>query len=1126
MASGPSDPRSPRQPPEDDPRAPEPRSPEDAAHREGEPPRPSGGSGTPEEPRIRHAPPGPSDDRARGVPVASPWGMPPFASPTPDDHQAEEETAAWPKGRRPYSSPAAPQEPRAPREATPPASASSEGEPSRPRRIVHPDKLVATGPPRPRLPVSPSTPTGSGDKPSTPTGSGEQPGASAATGEQPGASAGSGKEPGAPDPGLSERDRPTAPHSRPPGIRTGPPPSRVEPYRMPPRPEPHEDKGQGVDGPPLIHEHDQAPSETSAQPERARGEASAHSEGTHRQAQAQAPAQPEPHEHDQAPAHPERARDQAPGQPEGGPGDESGQDAPVRRVGRPPGGRPTRPDLLVASGPTPPGGAAGRHHRGPAPSAMRRSSPVRRRRVGPYLVVITLALTVAAGVIAWQWWNGGQQGLRLAAGAGRSGDELFVVPAAGDGSNQKLNDLAAVGRTVVAVGSDTTSPVPRPLFLFSPDSGATWQLADVTGSTTTTVQRVVGANGRWLAFGQDGTGDERGLWTSTDGSTWAAVEQSGLEAFRKGDLIHDIARTSSGFVAVGRTVLQDGTPGPVAWHSPDGRAWTRVDSRDIGTPDKVREFRTVVARADQVVVLAQPAQGGGSVVMRSTDGGRTWVRTATQLPGIAPRPGTLAVLPERFVLIPTRHREPGGDVHVYCSPTGAEWTRCGAIGGLGAQSTGVNAVVAHSAGLAAVSQSGLDSYTVHTSADAATWTKRADLGSMPGATVRGLALADSGTLVVGGDQAAADVDNRLVLMTVKDGERPATVRLADIRGLTRVARETARVAAADGRFVAVGSASADAGIWTSTNAVDWKSVTLAAPRRQQLSDLAHGRKGWLAVGTTMPDASSTEPLLVTSADGRSWKKIEGPARGDGQPYLATQSVAAGEGGYVIAGEERSASGTAAAALWYSTDLRKFSRVAKLPRDGAGVRIHDVAAGQGGYVAVGGSGGAERESGVVWTSADGLAWKARGRLLPPDATSAGLRQVAWYGERVVAIGTAQVSGSRKAFAAVSDDEGATWDYAWLPAERAAAVHDLAAAPQGLVAVGWHGVPGSGDSAAWTSEDGLAWHRQDLTRDRLGGEGTQWLGAVTVSGSNVVALGRSTTYNSDHLVLWTSTLSSDR
>lgn len=33
-------------------------------------------------------------------------------------------------------------------------------------------------------------------------------------------------------------------------------------------------------------------------------------------------------------------------------------------------------------------------------------------------------------------------------------------------------------------------------------------------------------------------------------------------------------------------------------------------------------------------------------------------------------------------------------------------------------------------------------------------------------------------------------------------------------------------------------------------------------------------------------------------------------------------------------------------------------------------------------------------------------------------------------------------------------------------------------------------------------------------------------MTVTGADVVALGRSTTYNSDHLILWTSTLSSDR
>jgi uncharacterized protein (AIM24 family) len=56
--------------------------------------------------------------------------------------------------------------------------------------------------------------------------------------------------------------------------------------------------------------------------------------------------------------------------------------------------------------------------------------------------------------------------------------------------------------------------------------------------------------------------------------------------------------------------------------------------------------------------------------------------------------------------------------------------------------------------------------------------------------------------------------------------------------------------------------------------------------------------------------------------------------------------------------------------------------------------------------------------------------------------------------------------------------------------------------------------------------LSWNRVDLTKGRLAGAGMQWLAAVTVMGSEVVALGRSTTYNADHMILWTSSLSSDR
>ncbi|MFI7232825.1 hypothetical protein ACIBO5_57430 [Nonomuraea angiospora] len=798
----------------------------------------------------------------------------------------------------------------------------------------------------------------------------------------------------------------------------------------------------------------------------------------------------------------------------------------VRRVGRPPAGRPTRPDLLVATGGAPQG-SSGRHHRGPAPSAVRRSSPVRRRsRSTPVALTLAVAILVAAGVLVWQWTSDEAPGLRLEAGTGRSGDELFTVPAAGEGANQKLNDMTSVGRAVVAVGSDTTSPTPRPLFLFSPDGGKTWQLGQVNGASTPTVQRVVGGGGRWLASGGDGVSGERGLWTSADGFSWTAVEAAGLAAFRSGDQINDIARTASGFVAVGRTTGDDGGSGPAAWRSADGRAWERVETRDL----EVREIKAVVAKGDTVVAIGDPAVGEGSRVLRSADGGRDWQATAFQLPEVAPHSGMVAVSPKRFVLVPTRFPTFTGDLRVYCSPTGAQWSQCGSIGGLSGESTGVETLVSFPSGIAAITQAGLGRYSVLTSTDGRSWSKRTDLGNLTGATLRGFTIADGGTLFAGGDQAVSDVDNQLVLMAAPPRGGASRVQLGQVEGLTRIARETNALAGFAGRYVAVGSASGDAGLWTIRDWASWKSMSLGGPGKQTLEDVAHGSRGWLAVGSTETNVALTDPLLVTSADGESWKKVDVTgdlARDPNAPSLETHVVTAGKEGYVLAGEAKDQMGTASAAMWFTPDLRKFTRSKKLPQGGSGVRIYDaVATGDGGYVAVGGSGGADQESSVVWHSSDGVNWSARKRVVPPDATSAGLRRVTTYQDKLVAVGTAVSGGSRRAFAAVSDDDGSTWQTAWLPADQAAAVYDLAAADEGLVAVGWHGVPGEGDSAAWTSQDGLSWNRMALTKDRLAGQGAQWLSAVAVSGSEVVALGRSTTYNADHLILWTSSLTSNR
>jgi hypothetical protein len=415
---------------------------------------------------------------------------------------------------------------------------------------------------------------------------------------------------------------------------------------------------------------------------------------------------------------------------------------------------------------------------------------------------------------------------------------------------------------------------------------------------------------------------------------------------------------------------------------------------------------------------------------------------------------------------------------------------------------------------------------VFTSENGTDWAKSAELGTIPG-ILRGLAITDQGMLVAGGDERAGDVDNLPILMTARQGEQARAVPLGEVTGLSRSARETTRVAAANGLFVAVGAAQGDAGIWTSADGTGWKTIggeALGGAGRQALADVAHGPRGWLAVGGTMSDPVVTAPLLVTSRDGEQWRRVEATdalAVPQGRHYLAPASVAAGPKGYVIAGAERSGDGVTAA-LWYTDDLRRYQRIGKLPAGGSGVRLHDVAATSAGYVAVGASGAAERETGVVWVSEDGRTWPARPRVVPEGASSATLRRVVATPSGLVAVGAAATGEGRRPFAAVSADHGRTWTYSWLPAEGAATALDLTAAGSVLIAVGSHGSSSGGDAVAWISEDGRHWNRQSLEETGLAGEGAQWLGTVAVLGDRVVALGRSTTYTSDHLTLWRTTL----
>ncbi len=69
---------------------------------------------------------------------------------------------------------------------------------------------------------------------------------------------------------------------------------------------------------------------------------------------------------------------------------------------------------------------------------------------------------------------------------------------------------------------------------------------------------------------------------------------------------------------------------------------------------------------------------------------------------------------------------------------------------------------------------------------------------------------------------------------------------------------------------------------------------LNRPGLQQLSSVAEGRRGWVAVGGVQAGAAQ-HPVVVTSATGRSWQAADG-ATTFGGAGLHTSAVAAGPAG--------------------------------------------------------------------------------------------------------------------------------------------------------------------------------------------------------------------------------------
>jgi hypothetical protein len=365
---------------------------------------------------------------------------------------------------------------------------------------------------------------------------------------------------------------------------------------------------------------------------------------------------------------------------------------------------------------------------------------------------------------------------------------------------------------------------------------------------------------------------------------------------------------------------------------------------------------------------------------------------------------------------------------------------------------------------------------------------------------------------------------------IDDGFPPARLATADFGGGAAGSPvQLSAIAAAGSTEVAAGSARGGLALWVSVDGGStWqRSVVTAAGGRLgggQLAWVAHGPSGWLAVGDATSGAAAATPVVLGSADGRTWTAVGGTGTGTGTGTFAgagrivTAAVAAGGAGYVIVGHASVGARTIAAA-WYApgrTGWRRATDARPGALDGTGNRVMSaVTATSRGFAAVGAVGPRP----AAWLSGTGRTWTLVTLPLPAGAASAALDYVAANGSTVAAVGTeVTAAGQRQPFDAVSTNAGATWTLAPLPvpgggaassATSAASATALTAAGGGFTATGTDGLPGETDVVVWTlpagAAPGTAWTAVAPQGFGLSRASTQAITALTATGDTLTGVG---------------------
>jgi hypothetical protein len=727
---------------------------------------------------------------------------------------------------------------------------------------------------------------------------------------------------------------------------------------------------------------------------------------------------------------------------------------------------------------------------------------------------------------------GGSPPSAVAAGfpPARSASADFTTSAAlaTRGASEPVGQVATLGTTEAMVGSQASTGTSQARFFVSTNSGATWKLAPVGGAQPAVGGATLVAAGRlgWVAVGGNTA------WFSPNAQSW--LPESALP-FQEGDRVTALTASATGFVAVGENAAAGVQGTPVIWISTDGKTWQRMSDAAAGLTAKGGRVTgiTHAASSGNVTVITGTLAGGGSASWRSTDGGLNW--TPVTIPAAAGQSAAvagLAPLKTGFVAV----RAAGGATGaVYTSANGTAWKRSATLTAANGDALTIGQVSGGPTGAVVEGTAG-GLVVAFLSANGTTWSGSNPVGAAT-EHVTGAALTSDGKAVIAGTStgtvSGSAAQQQPLLAVVGPQGGPTQVSVRAIAGSTTpetgINAIAATSAASSAMQVAAGSANGLPALWSSSDGgTTWTRATGAALTRagdNQITGVAHGTAGWVAVGggiTTASSAAAGPPVVVGSANGTAWTAADGGAFGG--TGLVTSSVAAGAGGYVIVGSQTTGGKTIAAA-WHSATRTGWQRATGELAGSGNLRMNAVTAATGGYVAVGSS-GTDPEA---WTSASGQTWTAVTVPLPVGAVRALLRDVAANGRTVAAVGTqTSAAGRTTPFAAVSANGGKTWSETGLPLPSGASgggtVTALTAANGGFTATGTYGAAGSQDVAVWLRAGGAApstaWTVAAPTGTGLSGAGTQEITALTAAGTTLTGAGFTETTETEQPTIWQS------